>query len=326
MPARTSRVIIHNKTSYFKMVRTFDHLCGGEWTPGGWRPPNVIEPGRSGGLQSESDGIATGTEGYVKYDVIWGARRQGMVYIYWNNPYLGVTRPRFATHLTDVLPDCDYEAPGDGSTFSVDKNLNFYLAPIAYRHSDGGGDITSPGDLAAAFAAGPLGGVGLLFGLSGIVKDPQWEYELRDGQYGTLSAELAGGFSRFRSYNIPGHYIRHRNFLGEISHDGQPAEDFKFALVNRGPKTVALRSLNFPDRYLRHQHFEMKLHASAGPDDDLWLKDTTFYLDRGLADSNGISFRSVNYPDRYIRHRNFRLYIEPADTSLAKADATFYRI
>lgn len=325
MPQRIGRVIIHNRTSYFKLVRSFTHLCGGEWTPGGWEPPLAIEPGRSGGMQSESDGIATGTEGYVKYDVVWGARREGMLYIYWTNPYLGVTRPRFATHASDVLPDCDYDTPQDGSTFNVDRGLRFHLVPTAYRHSDGGGDITAPGDLLAAFAAGPVGGIALLFGLAGIVKDPVWEFEVRDGFFDSVSLPLAAATWRFRSHNFPDRFIRHRDFRGELTPEDAIRDDFRFTLVNRGPGLVALRSVNVPDHYLRHQFTELKLHRSNGPDDELWWKDSTFRTVPGLADPAGVSFQSVNYPDRFIRHREFKLFIEPADSPLARSDATFRR-
>ena len=35
----------------------------------------------------------------------------------------------------------------------MDRGLRFHLVPTAYKHSEGGGDITSPSDLLAAFAA-----------------------------------------------------------------------------------------------------------------------------------------------------------------------------
>lgn len=88
---------------------------------------------------------------------------------------------------------------------------------------------------------------------------------------------------------------------------------------------MALRSVNFPDHYLRHQFNEIKLHRANGPDDDLWWKDSRFRTVPGLADPAGVSFQSVNYPDRFIRHRNFKLYTEPADSALARSDATFRR-
>jgi hypothetical protein len=192
MPFRSARTLIRNTTSYYRMTRTFSHLCGGEWTPGGWEPPAVIEPGRSGGMQSESEGVLTGTEGYAKYDVIWGVKRLGMIYVYWNNPTVGATHRRFAVHRSDVLPHCDYENPEGASTFySMDTTVDFHLAPIRFFHTDGGGDIIAPGDIAAAFAAGPIGGIAWLIGLENIYPDAGWEYELRQGAYGATSAPLS---------------------------------------------------------------------------------------------------------------------------------------
>jgi hypothetical protein len=41
----------------------------GDWTPGRWTPAPSIAPGASVGWQSESDGIATGTEGTATYGI-----------------------------------------------------------------------------------------------------------------------------------------------------------------------------------------------------------------------------------------------------------------
>ena len=35
LPERVGRVIIHNRASNMKLVKTFAHLCHGDWTPGG---------------------------------------------------------------------------------------------------------------------------------------------------------------------------------------------------------------------------------------------------------------------------------------------------
>ncbi|MEV4510907.1 AbfB domain-containing protein [Dactylosporangium sp. NPDC049525] len=135
-----------------------------------------------------------------------------------------------------------------------------------------------------------------------------------------------GPRSRFASFNFPDRCIRHRNFLGEVTPLDQLAADFQFDVIGRGPGLVALRSVNFPDRFLRHQNFEVKLQPPAGIGDLLWVQDTTFHLDPGLADPGAVTFRSTNFGDRYIRHRNFKLYLEPGDTPLLRADATFRRI
>lgn len=183
MPQRSARVTITNTSSYLRLVRTADHLCGGDWTPGGWDPPDAIEPGETRGMQSEDGGsiplignLFTGTDGYAKFDAIGPDRRHGMIYVYWDNPWWGVTHVKFESNADDVPPDCDFATPDGGSAFSSDASLDFSLVPIGYRHTDGGSDITSAGDLAAAVATGPLS----LIGDEGIVKDPEWIFELRD--------------------------------------------------------------------------------------------------------------------------------------------------
>jgi hypothetical protein len=45
----------------------------------------------------------------------------------------------------------------------------------------------------------------------------------------------------------------------------------------------------------------------------------------GLADTaSGVSFESYSGAGRYLRHYDYLLYTQPADTTLARADATFY--
>ena len=88
---------------------------------------------------------------------------------------------------------------------------------------------------------------------------------------------------------------------------------------------MALRSVNFPDHFLRHANFRIFLGKSAGPADQLFQLDSTFFFETGLADSNAVSFRSVNFPDCYLRHRDFKLFLEPKGSPNLAADATFFR-
>jgi hypothetical protein len=181
-------------------VQGFDYGVGVD-TASGWEPPNAIAPGATGGMQSESGGVLTGTEGYVKYQVAGPDGAHGVVYIYWDNPYYGVTHPGWAaTGGNVVTPDCDVDQPGDASRFPVNNDdLDFRLVPMAYRHLDGGGDIISPNDIAAAFVlgiGGIVGGVLDLLGFEGIVDDPIWEYELRDA---TRASWMTPGFSTARN-------------------------------------------------------------------------------------------------------------------------------
>lgn len=132
---------------------------------------------------------------------------------------------------------------------------------------------------------------------------------------------------QFQSFNVRNRFIRHRNFEGVLSRkqDGGPEDDFSFAVVGRGDGQISLRSANFPDRFLRHRDFRILLEKSAGPGDQLFRLDSTFFFEVGLAASDGVSFRSVNFPDRYLRHRDFRLFLESRDSPNLAADATFIR-
>jgi len=130
----------------------------------------------------------------------------------------------------------------------------------------------------------------------------------------------------FRSINQPDHFIRHRNFLGELTRQDRPREDFHFTVVPRGrPDLVSLRSKNFPKLFLRHRDFRIHLEGPSGPEDQLFAKDSSFFLVEGLADPNAISLQSFNFRDRFLRHRDFHLVLEPADSDLARRDATFVK-
>lgn len=132
---------------------------------------------------------------------------------------------------------------------------------------------------------------------------------------------------RFRSFNFPDHFIRHRNFQGELTRVEGPADDFLFTVVPRGQQhLVALRSVNFPDRYLRHRDFRLWLEGPNGPGDQLFRQDSTFFIEPGLSDPHGFSFRSFNFRDRLIRHRDFHLWVEPEDSPNLASDATFYQV
>ena len=133
--------------------------------------------------------------------------------------------------------------------------------------------------------------------------------------------------AQLQSFNFRDRFIRHRNFEGILSRkqDGGPKEDFSFTLVSRGAGRVALKAVNVPNHFLRHANFLIVLGKSNGPGDQLFQLDSTFFLEKGLADQSGVSFRSVNFPDRYLRHRNFKLVLDPKTSPNLAADATFFR-
>ena len=134
---------------------------------------------------------------------------------------------------------------------------------------------------------------------------------------------------QLRSLNFPDRFIRHRNFLGELTGKEGPPEDFLFTIVRRGEGRIALRSVNYPAAFLRHRDFRIRLEAPEVGGETLFEQDTTFALEPGLADPNNpqsISLRSVNYPDRYLRHRDYSLYLEPKSSPNLAADATFSKV
>jgi hypothetical protein len=146
-----------------------------------------------------------------------------------------------------------------------------------------------------------------------------------------------------KSMNFPDRFIRHQNFLGELSQiqSDLDRQDATFWIQDgvRFGDIVMLSSVNFPLHAFRHQDFRLKLHQknlghlnpppelgsshSETPEERLLREDSSFFLVPGLADSALVSFRSFNFPDRFIRHRDFHLFVEPVDSDLARRDATF---
>ena len=143
-------------------------------------------------------------------------------------------------------------------------------------------------------------------------------------------------FISLRSRNFPDRFVRHQNFLGELTpiqsdldrqdgtFDTQEFTGGQVRLVATNPSLIQF--------VLRHQDFRVKLNqfnppllppgGEFPPDIQLLSQDSLFVKQPGLA-GGGVSFRSVNFPDRFIRHRDFHLFVEPADSELARNDATF---
>src|SRR5262245_5957048 len=133
MATRTFKIRITNKTDK-ELLWSFDHLCGGVWSGNPLPPPRRIGIRRNSDdpedavhgvatFQAESDGIATGTEGYVKYKIPRlderGNDASDTLYIYWDNPIMGVTGGKCIIGPgTDVTPDCDYDDP-PANTFPI---------------------------------------------------------------------------------------------------------------------------------------------------------------------------------------------------------------
>lgn len=129
---------------------------------------------------------------------------------------------------------------------------------------------------------------------------------------------------RLKSYNFPGHFVRHANFEAGIAEQpSEPHLDSVWRLTPglAGADGVSFESVSFPGHYLRHQGFQVKLLRDDGTAQ--FARDATFRREPGLADPNWSSFRSVNHPARHLRHVNFALRLDEAASAGDRADATF---
>jgi hypothetical protein len=136
-----------------------------------------------------------------------------------------------------------------------------------------------------------------------------------------------GDFVSIESYNFPGHYLRHRNGLGELTAVSSDLDraDATFRLTSglANSSCISFEASNFPGYYLRHQDARLKLHPFAN--EDLYKNDATFCIVPALQPGLGspwISFRSYNYPSYYIRHEQGHFYIGNQGGPF-RADATF---
>jgi hypothetical protein len=124
MAARSVQINVFNNTD-FSLTKITEHLCratGGDpvWTPGGWEPPDTIAGRTSASWRSESAGVLTGVEGWVKYKVPTGDLATDHIdeqgYIHWDNPYVWDmnTNPyNCDVSVSNITPDCD---PGDDNS------------------------------------------------------------------------------------------------------------------------------------------------------------------------------------------------------------------
>ncbi len=124
MPRRSTRITLLNNTP-FTLTFLASNRCHGDWTDP-WQPPSQIPPNTQGGWQSESSGIATGTEAWVKYilnntdsDFATGQPcLPELVYIYWDNPFVPNhdTKPiKFQVGTSDVTPPCGADGATSGT-------------------------------------------------------------------------------------------------------------------------------------------------------------------------------------------------------------------
>jgi hypothetical protein len=114
MPARSVQIYISNNTD-FELTYVDSQLCHGQWTSGG---PKTIPRKTQDSFESESDGIATGTEGWVKYQLKNTDEPNGAgdpvfswVYAYWDNPFVPDPNwnplPTVAVDIGGYVLSCD---------------------------------------------------------------------------------------------------------------------------------------------------------------------------------------------------------------------------
>lgn len=190
MPPRSFRVVIANATQDLTLTQTFSHYCEGQWT-GGWAPPTTIAPGQSGRMQSESgpNSFMTGTKAYVKYDVAqidqFGANnRLGMIYVYWDNPWLGTTRAKYQSAFGDVYPDCDFTPPPSAFPPDTTSPVDFGFGFVSYGSSDAGGAVVRNVADVVGFTETSLTnigvGIGYYVGLLGIIGHAELDLQVFD--------------------------------------------------------------------------------------------------------------------------------------------------
>ncbi len=114
-----------------------------------------------------------------------------------------------------------------------------------------------------------------------------------------------------KSVISPDRYVRHRNYLGELTPISSELDRKDGTFMVRpglaGGDSISFESVNFPGFYLRHQGYRIKLHKADGS--DLFKKDASFNVRAGVS-GEGRSFESVNYPSYYLRHCSFNMWID----------------
>lgn len=138
----------------------------------------------------------------------------------------------------------------------------------------------------------------------------------------------------FSSFNFPGSFIRHKNFLAELEVISSALDQLDATFIFHpglagGDRTGSWESRNISGFWLRHQDFRLKLQQRPPglPEQEQFDKDATFFILGGLANNSGhhFSYKPVGITNMFLRHRDGHLVIQELDLSndLDKADATF---
>ncbi len=165
--SRIFKYDLNNNVLGHTLVLQKENLCGGCYTPD-WEPPERIEYGQTRGMQAESCGFMTGTQGWVKYQIIRNSNQEfrGLVYLYWTNPYFGITFGRTALATLRWTANCDEDPPAEGSSFSSSDEAPPFGFKLSMEGTSYNGSPTTIDDLGDVYRV-PLAPV-FIFGTGGI--------------------------------------------------------------------------------------------------------------------------------------------------------------
>jgi len=159
----------------------------------------------------------------------------------------------------------------------------------------------------------------------------------------TVNAARAQQIVTLESVNHRNFFVRHRNFLGELTGldrnsfvDLGDATFFIRPALNGMQGAISFESASVRGFFLRHQNFRLKLVQGIKPGFDLpkdsqIAKDASFFQGPGLAGGPTASYRSVEFGDHFIRSQrepdkdgSFPLWLNSAGGPHFAEDASFY--
>ena len=157
---------------------------------------------------------------------------------------------------------------------------------------------------------------------------------------------LLNSYVSLRPFSYPAKYMRHRNFLGEVTEVQSELDklDATFRVVPgfveardeagnvirpEAIDAVALESLNFPGQFLSHAPGDPRLKLKPFEDTPTFKEHATFSMQPGFANSAGVTFSALSDPHNslYIHHTGSELWVHPKDLQSYPSfpkEATFY--
>lgn len=136
------------------------------------------------------------------------------------------------------------------------------------------------------------------------------------------SSLLSKDIISFQSINFPGRFIRHRNWLGELTTvtselDRRDATFLIRPALDGTAGANSLESIHLPGHFLRHKDFKIRLDKN---DNLAQFKKDASFLGLSLVTQRTLlptTLESTNVRGHYIRHSNFKLVLSRNDGSNA---------